>query len=312
MGSFAFIVCPKTIQELKNLKPVLKFIPNFILKPYLKNTPPFKLLRIKKISSIQGKEIQGYFIASGLLNNGTQELGEEVIIDKIIEAGRVAERLGANIVGLDGCISNLTDKEQIIAKKLKIPITSGDTFTAWAIFEAIYRTARTRRIDLNKSTLAIIDAITSVGNLCARKLANYVSRIILVSGSQDKLARLKETILHLNPIEIIIEEDAHKAIKEADIVVTANNSPEVIMSRYNMVIKAGLVRLPYPSELGLNTGLPKGIISAALAETMLLTFEGRFVDYSLGDNINLDKLEEIADICVQHGFEIWVPEAPVI
>jgi len=27
---------------------------------------------------------------------------------------------------------------------------------------------------------------------------------------------------------------------------------------------------------------------------------------------NPDKLEELADIAVQHGFQVWVPEAPVL
>jgi predicted amino acid dehydrogenase len=49
-----------------------------------------------------------------------------------------------------------------------------------------------------------------------------------------------------------------------------------------------------------------------MAETLLLTFAEKFISYSLGENINLDKLEEIADIAVQHGLEVWVPEAPVL
>jgi predicted amino acid dehydrogenase len=41
---------------------------------------------------------------------------------------------------------------------------------------------------------------------------------------------------------------------------------------------------------------------------MLLTLEGRYLNYSLGENINLDKLEDIADIAVRHGFEVFKPE----
>jgi predicted amino acid dehydrogenase len=49
-----------------------------------------------------------------------------------------------------------------------------------------------------------------------------------------------------------------------------------------------------------------------MAEAILLTFEGRFVSHSLNEETNPDNLEEIADIAVQHGFEVWVPEAPVL
>ena len=68
----------------------------------------------------------------------------------------------------------------------------------------------------------------------------------------------------------------------------------------------------FSTDFGVDTGLPKDMVYACVAETMLLTFEMQFVNYSLGDNINPDKMEEIADIAVRHGFEVWVPDAPLI
>ena len=44
----------------------------------------------------------------------------------------------------------------------------------------------------------------------------------------------------------------------------------------------------------------------------LLTLDEKFVNYSLGDYVNLEKMEEIADLAVQYGFEVWVPGAPVL
>jgi predicted amino acid dehydrogenase len=160
----------------------------------------------------------------------------------------------------------------------------------------------------------------------------------MVSDEKDKLSALKEAILHLNPIEVIIEDDISNAVKNADIVINATDSSEIEFEIEDLkpnatvcdislsdspfkklklrkditFIRCGLVKLPYPVKLAINTGLPKGIILASLAETMLLTFEEKFVNYSLGDNINLDKLEEIADIATRYGFEVWVPEAPMI
>ena len=76
------------------------------------------------------------------------------------------------------------------------------------------------------------------------------------------------------------------------------------------IIEAGLIRIPYPFTSGVHTGLPRMIVSAAMAETMLLTFEEKFISYSLGAEVNLDRPEEIADIAVQHGFEVWIPDIP--
>ena len=87
---------------------------------------------------------------------------------------------------------------------------------------------------------------------------------------------------------------------DADIVI--NPVTCEIALRDGSVIKAGKVKLPFSGQ----------VISAAMAEVMLLALDERLVSYSLGENIILDKLEEIADIAVRHGFEIWVPEAPPI
>lgn len=338
MRTFAFLAHPITLEQIKNYWPITRIMPDTFIKSFLKRIPPFKVSRIKKVHSAQGKEIQGYLIACPLLPKQMLELNEEFVLDKIIAAGHIAERLGAGILGLGGYTSIVADKGYTIAKKLKIPVTSGSTFTAWSVFEAIYRMAKVKNIDIGKSTLAIIGATGSIGSLCARKLADYVEKIIINARHRDKLERLKATLHQLSPVGVIIEEDAHKAVKDADIVITTTSSPEALLdieefrpntiicdvsvprnvagktnSRQDIsLIDGGLIKLPHPADFGVDTGLPKDIIYACMAETMLLALEGKFKNYSLGDNINLDQMEEIADIAMQHGFSVWVPEAPVL
>lgn len=329
MKPFAFVVNPLTVRQFKIFSPIMRII---------KNNPSFKVSKIKKVRSIHGKEIQGYFITSLVLTKQMFKRGEDFILDKLITCGHIAEELGAGILGLGGYIKTIIDREDGIIKNLKIPVTTGNTFTAWSILEAIYRTAKTKNIDLRKSTVAVIDATSPVGSLCSRKLSDYVSKIIITANHREKLELLKETIINLRPIEVVIEEDVHKAVKNVDIVINANASDDnpinieelksgtivceasessTIATKLNprqdiIVIKGGLIRLPFPAKLNAYTGLPKNIIYADMAEVMLLTLAKKFVNYSLGDNVNLDKLEEVADLAVQHGFEVWVPEAPVL
>jgi len=337
MKSFAFIVNPVTIKQLKNSWPALKLVPDFLLAPSLKNLPPFKVLAIKKIRSVQGKEISGYFIISTRLPKETEELREEGVIDRIVGAHHIAERLEAKILGIDARASMLTYKGYSIIKKLKIPFTTGSAFTAWSIFEAIYRIVRVKKLNLKEYTLAVINATNPVGKLCTRKLADYAGKIIVTSPHRDRLEYLKETIANVSPVEVIIEEDANNAVRNANIVINMNDSckqtfaigelkPDTILCNLasnNMmnrvkfrqditVIKTGLVKLPFLDKAGINSELPKNIILASLAETMLLSLEDRFINYSFGEDINPDKLEEIADIAMQHGFEVWLPEAPVL
>ena len=155
---------------------------------------------------------------------------------------------------------------------------------------------------------------------------------MIADDTLEKLQALKQDILTINPIEVLIETDLSKAAKNLDIVFVFSSSGDIRefkpgavicdatssgelavrkdLARTATVIRGGLIKMPYPVRLGIKSELPEGVISASLAETLLLSFEEKFTSYSLGENFNLDKIEEIADIAVQHGFEVWAPDAP--
>jgi len=333
MKTFAFIVTPVTIKELKNYWPSIRILPDFLIKPFLKSLSSIKVLSLKKIESTKGREIEGFLIITPLIG---RELSEDSALDKIISAGQLAERLGAKIIGLDGRASQFINNASPYAlKNLKIPLTTGSALTAWSVVEQVYRIAKIKKIDLKKSKIAIINAANPTGCLCSKKLSDYAGRIIISDKDKDKLEKLKENISYLNPVEVQIEEDGQMAAKKADVIINTdnkalniaelnsnailcsiypNNNPQDIEKprRDITFLKSGLVKLPFPDKFYSSFGLPRGIVSAPMAETMLLTLEEKFVSYSLGDKINVDKMEEIADLAVQHGFEIWAPEAPVI
>ncbi|MCH7472348.1 serine carboxypeptidase, partial [bacterium] len=71
-----------------------------------------------------------------------------------------------------------------------------------------------------------------------------------------------------------------------------------------LVIEAGEVRLPEGAELTFDFGLPPGIMYACLAETVLLALERRFGHFTLGRDIEPDRVRLIAEIAERHGFEL--------
>ena len=52
-----------------------------------------------------------------------------------------------------------------------------------------------------------------------------------------------------------------------------------------LVIDGGIIEVPGPVEFHFNFGLPPGKTFACMAETIALTLEGRFEDYTIGKNI---------------------------
>ncbi|KPK99085.1 MAG: hypothetical protein AMJ95_00490 [Omnitrophica WOR_2 bacterium SM23_72] len=342
MKKYAFIVSPINTHQLKKLWPACRFLPSLLINILSRALPRLKVLRVKDVRSNQGKNIQGFLIISSLLSQQLSSLSrEELVFDRVISAGHLAKELGAKIAGLDCFAALVADKGYAtIVKSLKIPVTSGHALTAWSVFEGVYRIAKARKIDLKHSHIAIIGAASTAIGLAARKLSDYVAKVTLTDKEIAKMVKLKDLILTHADIEVVIENDAGRAVKDADIVIKSS-CPEESPADFNLQnLKAGcifchipsfyngfersrlrddiafaqlgLIKLPFKQHIGIFAGLPRGTIYASLAETMLLALEEKFVNYSLGDYINLDKLEEIADLAVQHGFEVWVPEAPVL
>jgi hypothetical protein len=51
-------------------------------------------------------------------------------------------------------------------------------------------------------------------------------------------------------------------------------------------------------------GLPKGVAYACLAETIVLALEGRFENYTVGRNIEWEKVHEIYQLGLKHGMKL--------
>ena len=51
-------------------------------------------------------------------------------------------------------------------------------------------------------------------------------------------------------------------------------------------------------------GLPKGVAYACLAETIVLALEGRFETFTVGRNIEWEKVREIYKLGLKHGMKL--------
>ncbi|MCX5710559.1 MAG: hypothetical protein NT060_01100, partial [Candidatus Omnitrophica bacterium] len=122
MKTFAYIVSPLTMKQLKNYIPLARLLPDFLVNPFLKDCAPFKSACFKKIKSIQEQEINGFTVVCPIL---TRRLGDDSELNTIIEAARLSQRYGAEIIGLSGYAAALADKKYFtVTKKIDLPVTS--------------------------------------------------------------------------------------------------------------------------------------------------------------------------------------------
>ena len=70
-----------------------------------------------------------------------------------------------------------------------------------------------------------------------------------------------------------------------------------------LVIESGEIHMPGDVQMK-NIGLPKGVAYACLAETLVLTLEGRFETFTLGRAIEWEKVREIYKLGLKHGMKL--------
>ena len=71
-----------------------------------------------------------------------------------------------------------------------------------------------------------------------------------------------------------------------------------------LVIDGGMVDVPGPVNFHFNFGFPEGKAYACMAETIALALEGRFEDYTVGRDITIERVNDIAEIAGRHGFRM--------
>ena len=71
-----------------------------------------------------------------------------------------------------------------------------------------------------------------------------------------------------------------------------------------LIVESGEVLIPGDIDFGYDIGLPPKVAYACLAETALLAMEGRFESFTLGRQLEMDKVKTIYRLFKKHGFEL--------
>lgn len=329
MNNFAFMIHPiEPKTDVSRRFPLLGKLPAGVINHFSRFFPPVQLSHIVGIrSEATGKEIEGWLFACPLTPKRMFELRLPVSYKKIIQTGRLAERRGARILGLGAFTSVIGDAGLTISEALSIPVTTGNSFTVALAVEASLKAARCMELELSQSVAAVVGAYGSIGRACTRLLARSVPNLMLVGQSMERLQKVREEIgSTVAKTTVTTQLDA---LRQADIVVAVtssltpiiepdhlkpgsvvcdvarprNVSRRVVERRDDvLVFEGGVVQLPGDVDFGFDFGLPPGQAYACMAETMLLALEGRYECYSVGRNIDLERVDEIAQLAANHGF----------
>ncbi len=295
--------------------------------------PPFKCSDIVGLRALDGRETDGSLIYCPLLPEQMVANHGEIALKRTIEAVRVAESLGAKIVGLGAYAAQIGRKGIIVAEAVGVPVTTGTSYTIAVAIHGIEAACQAVGAKLNRMTVGIVGATGGIGSVCAEVLANKVGSLIINARNQTRLDELERTIREKYPsLHVAQTTEIDWLIANSDIIIISTNTPSALIDARSLrpgtivcdvsrprnvlpdsveesgnavlVFDGGVVKPPGDVDFDFYFGLPPGLAYACMAETMILALAGRFEGYSLGGKITTAKIEEISHMGDVFGFRI--------
>ena len=309
------------------------------LEKVMAYAPPFVYSKVEGIRSPTGVQAEGWLITVGGTPREIMAHAPEFTYRRLLAAAELARKLGAQIMGLGAFTKVVGDAGVTVARRAPLPITTGDSYSAsgalWAAHDALLRMKllpKPRGQQRVKFKAMVVGATGAIGSACARLLVRAAEEVYLVSPETAKLLALKESIERESPgAKVILAASTERDLPQMDMVVTATSGagkkvldimkvkpgcvitdvarpldlpPEEVAKRPDvLVIESGEIQLPGEVQMK-NIGLPPGVVYACLAETIVLALEGRFENFTVGRQIEWEKVREIYQLGLRHGMSL--------
>ena len=340
---FAFVIHPLSQEFIKQGFPIPKATPKFVMdkvETLAAHMPPMVYCKMENIISPCGAEAEGWLITVGGTPKEMMARSPEFTYRRLLHASRIAEGLGAQIMGLGAFTKVVGDAGITVARRSRIPVTTGNSYSAsgalWAAADAMKRmglvkpAAKGQRI---QAKTMVIGASGSIGSVSARLMAMAFDEVVIAARDLKKLEELKASILLDTPdAKVTCSIDYDGLLGDMDMIVTSTSGagkkilditkvkpgcvitdvarpldlpPEEVAKRPDvLVIESGEIELPTKVRGMKSIGLPPNVIYACLAETIVLALEGRFEVFTVGRDTEWEKVKQIYKLGLKHGMKL--------
>jgi len=332
MERFGFLIHPISVRkDVARKYPIAKYLPEAFIEGLVKHMNPKVVSHITGVTSTTGSAAEGWFVGCPLTPRQFMELDQTYVVNKIIQSARVAQECGAKIVGLGAYTSIAGDGGITVDQNVDIAITTGNSYTCFTAIEGARTAATMMGIAPEAARVAIVGATGSIGRVCAHLLADEgVGEMTLIGRDLARLQAIGDELPHGLPVKISTDLDT--ALPQADIIITVTSAVGTIIEPKHLkpgavvcdvarprdvsvrvakerddvlVIEGGVVSVPGDNlDFGFSFGFPPKTSYACMAETMILACEGKYESFSLGKELELDKVREIGRLAAKHGFSL--------
>lgn len=331
MQRFAFIIHPLTVRDFSRKFPIVEKLPERWVEGLFRWVRPMKVSTIRGIRSLTGVEAEGWFIGCPLTARQMVEMPLEKVYRRIIQAGEVAAELGAPLVGLGAFTAVVGDAGVTVQNALPIAVTTGNSYTVATALEGVHYAADLMEVSLEETRIAILGATGSIGKACARILAMEGYDLELVGRDMGRLTALADELSDYHGRRPHVSTDIGESVRRSGVVVAVTSAIDAVIAPEDLqpgaivcdvarprnvsvrvaearddvfVFEGGVIEVPGDVDFGFNFGFPPGTSYACMAETMILALENRYESFSLGRELDVERVREIQALAKKHGFRL--------
>jgi fatty aldehyde-generating acyl-ACP reductase len=337
MAKFAFIIHPLSLEDIARYEPGAAGRGRPIIEKIMEWMPAYAAAHITGVATPDGRETEGWFVASPFMPEQMLTFPRERVYEKILKAVEIGAELGARIAGLGGFHGVVGDAGITLSERSPIALTTGNSLTIDMGVRSLFSAARKMEIDPAQETLVVVGATGSIGSACVELSAPHVGRIVLVARNLTRLRKFHESIRDRLPCASSIAADVREAVPLGKLILTATSSTQELIEPADLQTGAVVCELSLPHDVGaraererpdvliveggnvrmpgvprfermrepgqeFDLGLPRGTALACMSETMVLALENRLDHYTLGRGIDLGKVREISMLAQRAGF----------
>ncbi|NNJ10996.1 serine carboxypeptidase [Chloroflexales bacterium ZM16-3] len=334
---FAFVIHPLRVNMISKA-PQFRWtrrLPPRLVELVAAHMPPLYLSKIRGIrSTATGEETEGILLTLGATPREMMRRPPSFTYRRLIRAARIAERMGARLMGLGAFTSVVGDAGITVSQKVNIGITSGNSLTVAATLEAAKQAVLLMKGGRPEHVRAVVIGATgSIGAVCARLLAQAVRDVVLIAPRAERLLALKQQIERETPgARVIAATHPDAYIGDADLIITTTSAltgkvinvdklkpgavvcdvarpPDVKKEDAArrpdvLIVESGEIMLPGEPDFGFDIDMPPGTAYACLSETALLAMDGKYGNYTLGRNIEMERVKEMYRLWHKHGLKL--------
>jgi fatty aldehyde-generating acyl-ACP reductase len=221
-------------EYIRFLKPGKTFRDELIVKLF-EWTPPYTATRWNNVM-LDGKHSGDGILVMVPFLPEMRDISLKTVIEKVEGAIAIAAAEGCRVAALGAFTSIvLQGKEETIARKYGIALTSGNTTTAALIVRSLEETAARYGRALSEETVAVIGASGDIGLGVTLWLGQQVKKMLLTARNRGMLEQI--VVAHKRDLacDIEISDDNAAAIKKAGVIafVTSAYSPICDLADFN-------------------------------------------------------------------------------